>query len=83
MYSLPVLSCPRFIAILAQGILDRISHLPHLIRDTADLIKKLNRTRTSSNCWLVKYDIKDYFMSGEHSSLIEACCDEVGHQVVE
>ena len=48
---------------------DRLVHLPHLLRDSSDLLCKAKRVRLTSTCRFIKFDIKDFYMSGSFSEL--------------
>lgn len=43
-----------------------------LVKDSADLISKLKHRVFPRSCRFLKLDIKDFYMSGDHSKLIEA-----------
>lgn len=47
--------------------------LPHLLRDTQSLIHRLSTHTIPHDHVLVKIDIKDFFMSGHLSDLVEIC----------
>ena len=44
--------------------------LPHLIGDTADLVRKITRCRVPVSAMMWKIDIRDFFMSGLHENLV-------------
>ena len=56
---------------------DRVIRLPHLYKDTDDFLRKLSRAKLTADCEILKFDIKDYYMSGEHSNITTSCASEV------
>ena len=49
-------------------------NIPHLLKDSFDLVGRLSRrTFPPKDLILVKADIKDFFMSGQHTEILEAC----------
>jgi hypothetical protein len=56
---------------------DRVLKLPHLYKDTDDFLHKLSLARLTSDCGISKFDIKDFFMSGEHDSIVTSCKSQV------
>ena len=59
--------------LVASWLRETISGLPHLIRDSAHLVKLLQSTPVPAGNVLVKVDIKDFFMTGAHEALVESC----------
>ena len=52
-----------------------------MLRDTFDLCKRLERrTFPPNNLILIKADIKEFFMSGRHSEILESCSKHVCEQ---
>ena len=52
--------------LFASELRQHISVWPHIIIDTADLVRKLHRIVVPSRCCCAKLDIKDFYMSGLH-----------------
>ena len=48
---------------------ERLIHLPHLVRDTTDLLAKASRVKLTRTCRFIKFDIKDFYMSGSFEEL--------------
>ena len=65
----------------AQLLKQRISHLPHLFRDSSDFLQKLNKCRFDSDTKVYRFDIKDFFMSGAHSTIINSCASEIHENI--
>ena len=57
----------RYIAYLVRL---RLSSCEHLTRDSDDFIKKIARLKVDSGTYLVKIDVKEFFMSGEIQELV-------------
>ena len=71
----PIHACPAHpfrpvMRLVASMLQERLRKLPHLLRDTDDLLCKLRRHKIPHHHRIIKIDIKDYFMSGEHDNLI-------------
>ena len=49
----------------------KLSGLYHIIRDSTDFLAKIKSLNISSQCILVKVDVKEYFMSGTHDILVQ------------
>lgn len=47
-----------------------VSRADHLCKNTADLLCKLRTKKFNSRCCLSKFDVKEFYMSGEHHDLI-------------
>lgn len=56
---------------LMHRLRNQLSGLPHLLRNTDELIAKLRSFESEVPIKLVKVDIKDYFMSGTAATLTE------------
>ena len=65
----------------AKLLKQRISHLTHLFRDSSDYLQKLNKCRFDSNTKVYRFDIKDFFMSGAHSTIINSCASEIHENI--
>ena len=50
-----------------------LDYSPHILRDTSAFIQFVNTHILPANHVLIKFDIKDFFMSGEISDLISTC----------
>jgi len=64
----------RYVASILKPVL---AGLPHVLRDSTDLLRSLACVVVPDEARLVKFDIKDFFMSGEHDELLDTCCNEV------
>ena len=62
---------------IAAVLKERISHLPHLVISSEDLANKINKTRVSSNARLLKFDLKDYYLSGTPTELSEGATQHI------
>jgi len=47
----------------------QLSSLPHLLVDSRDLCKKLKSISVNDQCYFMKFDLKDYFLSGSAGEL--------------
>jgi hypothetical protein len=56
---------------------ERTSCLSHLFKDTDDFLHKLARSSVSQSCFIAKFDVKDFFMSGLHASIAQSCYSNV------
>lgn len=56
----------RFVAHKIRGILEKHQHL---LRDSDHLLSQIRGRRFSSACKIVKFDLKDFYMSGNHDEL--------------
>ena len=56
---------------IGQTLSADLKKYPHLIRDSSDLVMKLRSIRIPKSAVFLKIDIKDYFMSGKHTQLME------------
>ena len=45
--------------------------LSHLLRDSDDLVRKLRGIPLPDTCRFIKYDIKEFYMTGSHGLLID------------
>eukprot|EP00959_Pyramimonas_sp_CCMP1952_P467524 9491775-Pyramimonas_sp.AAC.1 len=43
----------------------------HILRDTHDLLKQLGHVEVGAGDVFVRFDIKDFFMSGSHQELVD------------
>ncbi len=55
----------------------RVTSLPHMLRDSRELVNIINERSFPDNAKFLKADVKDFFMSGEHKDLIECCSNEI------
>ena len=53
----------------------RLAQYQHLAKDTPHIKSILSRLSLPKGCWLVKGDVKDYFMSGSHQFLARAAAN--------
>ena len=56
---------------ISEHIRQFFSDKPHLLRDTDDLLFKLLSVVVSESAKLVRFDIRDYFMSGSHAQIAD------------
>ncbi|CAE7846274.1 unnamed protein product, partial [Symbiodinium necroappetens] len=56
---------------ISEHIRQFFSDKPHLLRDTDDLLFKLQSVVVSESAKLVRFDIRDYFMSGSHAQIAD------------
>ena len=50
----------------------------HLLRDTAQLVRDIRGMRVPLGSYLVKFDVKQYFMIGSPDALLYACVKDHG-----
>ena len=48
-----------------------LEKLDHLVKDSRELVQKLSKLEATSNCYFMKLDIKDFFMSGNPVNLTD------------
>lgn len=64
-----------------QGAMKLVSHLlkpklaalSHICASSAEVARKLHSCRVDGSAYLLKIDIKDFFMDGDHSQIMSAC----------
>ena len=66
---------------LAHNLQKSLRMLPHILRNTSDLVTQLAKFQSSSSFVFVKVDIKDYFMSGTREELRQ-CGSELLHDEI-
>ena len=79
----PMRPAMRFISWQLNKVL-RQQH--HIIRDSADFAKKISSITVPSDALIVRFDVRDFYMTGMHEHLIAGCkanidpeiADEVG-----
>ena len=49
-----------------------IQSIPALVRDSDDLIAKMSQVVVPSTAMMMKFDIKEFYMSGDHQTICEA-----------
>ena len=59
----------RYISSLLRPHLDPLTHL---VRDSDDLISQMSKVVVPPSAMMVKFDIKDFYMSGEHSTILSS-----------
>ena len=64
----------RFITFLLRPIL---LTLPHLLLNSFQVVQRLRTRSISSSARLIKIDIRDFFMEGEHAQFLKACSSAV------
>ena len=62
---------------VASHLREKLQHLPHLIRDTAQLIQLIRKSPISSSSIFLKLDIKDYYMMGDPAWLARNSCAHI------
>ena len=70
----PLAGGMRFITFLLRPIL---LTLPHLLLNSFQVVQRLRTRSISSSARLIKIDIRDFFMEGEHAQFLEACSSAV------
>ena len=70
----PLAGGMRFITFLLRPIL---LTLPHLLLNSFQVVQRLRACSISPSARLVKIDIRDFFMEGEHAQFLEACSSAV------
>ena len=70
----PLAGGMRFITFLLRPIL---LTLPHLLFNSFQVVQRLRTRSISSSARLIKIDIRDFFMEGEHAQFLEACSSAV------
>ena len=70
----PLAGGMRFITFLLRPIL---LTLPHLLLNSFQVVQRLRTRYISSSARLIKIDIRDFFMEGEHAQFLEACSSAV------
>eukprot|EP00438_Fugacium_kawagutii_P000047 Skav211389 [mRNA] locus=scaffold8085:1910:3208:+ [translate_table: standard] len=75
---------------LAHNLQQSLRKIPHILRNSGDLVTQLEQFRSGNAFTFVKVDIKDYFMSGTReelqqfaSELLGAGIRNVGKQVID
>ena len=56
---------------LAQKLSPCLSRVPHLLRDSSDLMTKLKSFKLPEGSRCLKFDVKDFYLTGSHDYLIE------------
>ena len=56
-----------------SGWLATLAQQPHILQDSADLLRKIATTTISAEARLWKLVVKDFYMSGGHDELAEFC----------
>ena len=64
--------CKPGMRMLSKMLRPQLEALPHLVKDSRELAQLLNVTKIPEGSKLIKLDISDFFMSGEHDQVIEA-----------
>lgn len=49
----------------------RLKTMKHILKDSGDLLRQLERLRLPASCKFLTADIKEFFMSGQHRELID------------
>ena len=65
--------------VLTNGLV----HLPHLLKDSNDLCQKLKSFKLPRNVRFIKMDVKDYFLTGSHSMLVQKSSEVVSPELRE
>jgi len=55
---------------IQQHLRSYISQFPHVLRDSKDLCQKLSRRRFSPGVYMVRCDVKDFFLSGSAKDIL-------------
>ena len=58
-----------------------VKTLPFLVKDSADFLRQLKGVSTPVDAKTVKFDTKDFFMSGRHDQLISRCSRQVAPEL--
>lgn len=48
-------------------------HCPHLMRSTAEWVQAVKNLKLTKDTWMVRVDLKDFFMSGDAQTLAKNC----------
>ncbi len=59
--------------LVASTLREVLSRYQHILKDSDQLVKQLRHLRFPPSAKIIKFDIKDFFMSGRHSRLVAAC----------
>ena len=70
----PLQGAMRFVTFLLKP---KLQVLPHLLSSSTEVARKLFSCRVSPNAYLLKIDIKDFFMDGSQSEIATACVSMV------
>ncbi|CAK0803453.1 unnamed protein product, partial [Prorocentrum cordatum] len=55
---------------LSKTIRDQFKHKPYILSSTEQLIEVLNKTTFAANVAFLRFDVRDFFMSGDPSTLV-------------
>ena len=66
---------------VAKILGDTLRCLPHVLRDTDHLLQSLSSVVVPADAILLKFDIKEFFMSGKHKQLIEESSKNVPQEI--
>ena len=55
---------------IAAELKAELQKLPHILRDSSDLVEKIAGMRLPADATMCKVDVKNYFMSGNQETLI-------------
>ena len=66
---------------VAKILGDTLRCLPHVLRDTDHLLQSLSSVVVPADAILLKFDIKEFFMSGKHRQLIEESSKNVPQEI--
>eukprot|EP00971_Amphidinium_carterae_P303466 6030017-Amphidinium_carterae.1 len=57
--------------LISSMLMPKLKSIPYLLRDSADLLDKVNGMKFNRTATFVKLDVKDFYLSGAHSTLLE------------
>jgi len=60
-------------AVIDKLYSELLKPIEHLVHNTADLLKMVGAKKFTKGCMFLKLDVKDFYMSGNHSTIIDIC----------
>lgn len=58
-------------SIFKKMFAEQLGPLPHLVRNTDDLVRKVTSKRYGNHFGFIKLDIKDFYLNGEHRKIVD------------